>query len=366
MKIAILTQPLHNNYGGILQNYALQKYLQSLGHSTTTINYDILSITAPLRLLICIKRFLLKYVFRVKGISKVDPQKESREIYFHNNAAMVQFIHQYIHSTMGKWPLTPKFAQNNPFDAYIVGSDQVWRADYTAHLFNYFLDFVTDPNIKKIAYAASFGVNSLNPQQYNIKKIAHLLHQFNAISVREKTGITICQDVLGCHAEHVLDPTLLLTADDYIKQLQLKRKTPTLLIAYILDDTPQKRSIIQQLSQKLDIPVKYIGRHETKISPSIESWLEGILNARFVITDSFHGSVFSILFEKEFITINNSARGATRMTSLFEMMGINPQRILSQETKQIPEFAPIEYTKIRERLAMERTKSKDFLSRALQ
>lgn len=366
MNIAILTQPLFNNYGAILQNYALQKILQNFGHSSITINYKLPIIPWYLRILIGIKRFILKYIFRANGISWIDPLREGYEFHLRNDGEMIRFVGQYIHSRIERWPLSPRFVNNNSYEAYIVGSDQIWRADYTAYLYNYFLDFVRDSQIKKVAYAASFGVDSLNPKQYNIKKISRLLQQFAAISVREMSGVTICKEIFGCNAMHVLDPTLLLTADDYINFLHLSPKEPEGLIAYILDNTPQKQQIVEQISRRLHQPIKYIGHIQGHVSSSIESWLEGIMNAKFVITDSFHGSVFSIIFEKTFITIDNSDRGTSRITSLFEMLGIDPRRILSQGTKQIPEFAPIEYTKIRERLAIERLKSKDFLSRALQ
>lgn len=366
MKIAILTQPLYNNYGGVLQNYALQRYLQKLCHSPETIDYDLLAIPWHLRLLIGLKRFIFKYILRVKGISRVDPVQEGYEMHLRNDGEMVRFIEQYIHSRKGKWPLTPGFVRNNPYGAYIVGSDQVWRADYTAHLMNYFLDFVNNPQIRKIAYAASFGVDVLDPKQYDIKKISCLLGRFDAVSVREKSGVSLCKEILGCKAEHVLDPTMLLTADDYENHLHLIRDESKYLVVYILDDTPQKRRVVELISQRMHLPVKYIGRHGSPILPSIESWLEGIMNARFVVTDSFHGSVFSILFEKDFITINNSVRGTTRITSLFEMMGISSQRMLSQNIMQIPEFAPIDYSIIRHRLAAERVKAANFLTSALQ
>ena len=199
------------------------------------------------------------------------------------------------------------FAQYE-FDAYIVGSDQVWRWAYNAHIEWMYLSFVKDESVKRIAYAASIGIAYWDYPQDKSIMCATLAQQFNAISVREKDAVSLVKEYLGMPAQYVLDPTLLLNATDYEQLLLLGPVKPDTSIAvYILDMTENKRLLLDDLQKRLHCKINVIGNpdaqnssfsYRDRQSPPVEDWLNGIRKADYVLTDSFHGTVFSIIFHK--------------------------------------------------------------------
>lgn len=227
------------------------------------------------------------------------------------------------------------FSQLNEkdFDAIVVGSDQIWRPLYVKHIESAFLDFAQDWNIKRIAYAASFGTDKWEYTKLQNKHCRKLVQLFNAVSVREASGVKLCKEHFGVTAKHVLDPTMLLADEDYIKLFE-ENNTPKSqgnLLCYILDENEEKSRLIDLIAKqnnltpfrinakadyRFDIPVK------DRIQPSVEQWLRGFYDAEFVITDSFHACVFSILFKKPFVVYGNKKRGMSRFTSLLDMFGL--------------------------------------------
>lgn len=325
MKIAIVTLPLHTNYGGILQCYALQTVLERMGHDVRVLSrpqygrsyYIIYPLAVCKRLL---KRFLLgKDVAILKAPHQIVRQHTDR------------FIHKYIHQ-YEKRVWTSKIASR--FDAIIVGSDQVWRPVYFQPIEEAFLSFLGDSDIKRIAYAASFGVD--NCDEYTseqLKLCSQLLQKFNAVSVRESSGIPLCREYFDVNAERMLDPTLLLDADDYRVLIRKGKTKPSEgnMLVYMLDKSEEKLALANQMAtekgltpfwldspdeQKEDLPL------ERRIKMSVEQWLRGFDEAEFVLTDSFHGCIFSIIFQKQFIVMGNKNRGLSRFTSLLEQFSL--------------------------------------------
>ncbi|WP_417615565.1 polysaccharide pyruvyl transferase family protein [Oceanisphaera sp.] len=327
MKIAIMTQPLGKNYGGIMQAWALQQVLKRMGHEVVTIDRQ------PDQPPLAYKATRLAYRAGMKAIGKrkapINFEKHLPYILQNTRSFIEQHItmSEPLYSTQ---QLREHFDREN-YDAVIVGSDQVWRPKYSPCIENFFLDFLEDKKIKRIAYAASFGVDEWEYTEEQTKRCAELAKKFDAISVREDSGVELCRKHLGVEATHVLDPTLLLDKEDYLQLIgtaRLKYK-PQGVYTYFLDKTPEKLALANRASEKLDEAVyscqaKFtVGADHCNVDgfvmEDIRDWLAGFANAGYVLTDSFHGMVFSTLFEKPFTISNNIARGAARFTSLLNM-----------------------------------------------
>ena len=321
-KVGILTLPITTNYGGILQLFALYKVLQNLGYDVKHIrrrwNSSHYSLLHKFKRLIYQNLILFKFKRFEKDYIPNCTKKIESDIDFKN--------------------------QCDEFDVVVVGSDQVWRSKNTRGVGdNYFLDFKNE-KVKKVAYAASFGIDYWDEITHkHTTDVKKYLEDFTTITVREKSGVCICQDTFGVNAVQVLDPTLLLTSTDYINYFNLKKRTDNrkILGVYLLDETPEKNQFINTFALKHGYNVKYINKtflskfdgilNQDFTKSSIKSWLEGIYNSDFVITDSFHGTVFSVIFKKSFYTIDNIQRGSTRFTSLFDFLGIK-KRLISDFT----------------------------------
>ena len=343
MKIGILTQPLLHNYGGILQNYALQKTLKDMGHEVWTIDRGFY-FPGYRKYASIIKRLLLKPINRNAPI-RVWPTKKEEEIIRQH---IKTFIKNNIRTTE-KITSTKKLVQLHQkyaFDAYIVGSDQVWRPRYSPCLTNYFLDFVeSERNVKKIAYAASFGVDDWEFTEEQTRECARLAKQFDTISVREDSAVELCKKYLNVDAVHLLDPTLLLNKEDYLALINSVNTTPSNgdLFVYILDKDEKKTHIVNEVAKQKNLtPFELLPKQflieankneiEKCIYPPIEQWLRSFLDAKFIITDSFHGTIFSIMFEKPFIVIGNKKRGLSRFNSLLEMFRLE-ERMINENDK---------------------------------
>lgn len=379
-KIAILTQPLKTNYGGILQNFALQKVLISLGYSPITIDRHY--IKHP-RLKLMLSRLKRRVINTIKGTEqKMFSNKDLR--YISQNST--NFIEKHIVRTqqVSTTEELIKHFKANIYSTIIVGSDQTWRPMYSPNIYNYFLDFLeANSKIKKISYAASFGTDQWEFTEEQALKSKELISLFDAISVREDSGIKLCENYLNTESELVLDPTLLLSIDDYIATF--KDDYPSFipynkgLYTYVLDRDNEKELIIENLEKELNLK-EY--RSQPKVSlmhpisndvndyvyPKVEEWIRGFYTADFVITDSFHGTVFSILFNKPFIAIANKERGASRFTSLLKQLGLEDRLIYTMEDLKATEIYKnqIEYSEVNKKLKFLKEKSLMFLKNNLK
>lgn len=351
MKIAILTQPLIQNYGGILQCYALQTILQNMGHEVVVLNrtYNFSYKQIILQIGSLIKSVILKFILRKKNKRLINPLLENyRELLEYNSPdpkRVNSFKKQYIRLSKGLWTSKDlgNYCKQNRFDVIIVGSDQVWRESYSPCITDYFLGFLSNKDkTKKIAYAASFGTSE-NPISYEgIKLCKKHINKFDAISTREISGVKLVKELFNKDASLVLDPTLLLSAEDYIQLIKeddsVSEMPHDTLTTYILDWSHKKKKCIDGIAAEL----KLLNRND--IYPddsssysfrmkSIPQWLASFRNARYVITDSFHGCVFSIIFRKDFAVIINNERGSDRFTSLLRILELE-DRIISVDDKE--------------------------------
>ena len=204
-------------------------------------------------------------------------------------------------------------------------------------LYRMFLDFTQGLNIKRVAYAASFGVDEWEYDEEQTHRCTGLLKNFHAVSVREQSGVQLCRQHLHYdRVEWVIDSTLLLNPVDYERLLPKQRQKPSggLLMTYILDNSSEKQQAIHDIVKKKHLEVvefapKYCnlgmvtsGTIGDYVSPSVIEWLQAVRDADYVICDSFHGTVFSIIFNKPFIAISNRNRGYGRFLSLLCQFGL--------------------------------------------
>jgi len=374
-KIGILTQPLHDNYGGLLQAYALKETLESLGHDVVVINRQGRP-TSTIRTIASIIKNKLKGKKSKPRLS--EQQKEV--ISQHTLAFRKKYIPNLSHlitNNRDMWELN-----DMGFDAYVVGSDQSWRPKYSPRISNYFLDFAKDEkDIKRISYAVSFGVSHWEFNNDDTKTCSSLAKAFDAISVREDSGTSLVKEYLGMDAIHVLDPTMLLSKDHYLqivkdeKQLRVDGELKT----YILDKTFEKQRIVNAFEAELGIksfevlPKKRLGIDQIEdinefVFPNPAKWLRGYQDAKFVITDSFHGTVFSLLFNIPFVAIGNKRRGVARFESLLTLFGLENRLITEPQEFNINKFynEKIDWDRVNATLQQEKVKSMKFLKDNLE
>lgn len=333
MRIGILSLPLHTNYGGILQAYALQTVLERMGHKVVVI--DTPNVKFAPSLFTLAKRLVKRLLgYRVGVFSEWKHNRVYPIISQHTQP----FVDKYIHRRVVN---SPEELRANEFDAIIVGSDQVWRPKYYGKIENAYLAFAKDWHIKRIAYAASFGTDDWEYTPEQTKTCGELLRMFDAVSVREASGVQLCKEHFGVEALHVLDPTMLLDKEDYIHLIEAAGtpKSKGTLLNYILDDSPEKRALIEWVARENNlVPFRVNSRVEDhaapleeRIQPPVELWLRGFYDAEFVVTDSFHACVFSILFGKPFVVVGNKERGMARFESLLKMFGLEDRLVSSVE-----------------------------------
>jgi nitroreductase len=368
MKIGVLTLPFNANIGGNLQGYALIEVLRRMGHQPILIN----------------RRRAPKGVRVDESLSTMDTETPLlSDTIVLSHAPNRAFIEKYIAPISREFYSTSHLCNNidqYEFDAVVVGSDQVWRPKYAKSiLFDFFMKFIPDSNvkIKRISYAASFGTDDWEYDSAQTAEVASLIKRFDAISVREDSGVALCRDHLGVEARHVLDPTLLLTPEHYLRLFSPAQRQSNAgqLLAYILDRNEDKTGVIAELSSRLSINAysttglpfgAVVPPESDEGDASVEGWLAAIHQAAFVVTDSFHGAVFSILFNKPFIAYGNPKRGMARFVSLMKMLGLEDRLVVKRGEIDLDlMLQPIDWGAVNQRLESLRTESQEFLTAAL-
>lgn len=368
MKIGILTVPFNNNYGGFLQAYALKTVLKDMGHEVIFINRQRNpSTTLKFRLYrMLVKLHLIKDYIGDK-IRTISVNTD-------------QFRDKYLS------PISPAYYSSKAIrdclklgiDFLIVGSDQVWRYKYAKDsIDDFYFGFVEENNsIPRISYAASFGTDNMDYPSEKINEIKSLLTRFRAISLREESGkylLTEYFDVPASKVQTVLDPTLLLNAENYHNNLFkiIQLETGKYVFTYILDkemlDAKALNTFIQEHGlEHIDIKAQTGDIMSLQVIEPVEKWLSSIYYADYVVTDSFHGTVFSILFHKTFVVLANPSRGIARLRSLLMMLGLE-ERLLINDEEQLKDKMnrPINWTDVENHLIKLRAQSIEFLEKSL-
>lgn len=362
MKIGIITVPFNNNYGGFLQAYALKTTLIGMGHKVIFVNRRRDKDTS-------VKGRIRDFLYKMTGIAR-KKEKTIKRISVNTNL----FIEKYL------YPITAEFYSSEELnicnkmdiDCFIVGSDQVWRYKYAQKsISDFFLGFVDD-NVPRFSYAASFGTNEIEYPLPEIKKCSELLSKFFNVSVRERSSILMLDKVFGFKgAKAVLDPTLLLHVSDYKKLFEdLTPPNKPYILSYILDESGSLRNEIKKISNNNSIDIIDIKAQTGKMSKMaviepIEKWLMLISYANIVITDSFHGTVFSILFNRPFVTIGNKTRGLMRFGDLLSQFGLLSRLVFEPDSIENVVFSNIDWTTINTSLDRMRNFSLNYLQSSI-
>ena len=310
----------NNNYGAILTAFALNHYIRSLGFNAYNINYIL------------------------------NPNQKSNEKF-------IEFREQHIPETHRVFSVTEMKELNKYFKHFLVGSDQVWRHDAIHDLRHiFFLDFAD--NTKNIfSYAASFGEERYCKQNYEKQQIKTSLCRFSNISVRETSGIDIVRNEFGLQAQKVVDPVFLLNEkewDNIIGKTELPKTTYN--VHYLLSET-----------QRNEVEKLYPDYLNLRYDPSVPEWLNTIKNASFIITDSFHGTCFALIFKKQFVCANSNSAVITRLKSLLGELGLNNRLISEINKEQIDklEKEKIDYKTVDNKLKQQIKISENFIATAL-
>ena len=424
MKVAIFTLPLVNNYGGILQAYALQRALESYGFDAPVVNLKI-------RQRGFFSRDYLKFLLAKLIYFKKYKNAEFSTLRYYTDTQ--RFIAQNIETTREIYSPTAlkRLFEQEKFGACVLGSDQVFNPPYFDAFENDFSLGFAPHDCIKIAYAASFGGESFKGAR-DLELHKANLAKFKAISVRERNATALCESVFGISGvAFVLDPTLLAgrevfekfissaansvkpggaelaqrdtencaEADDVqiaicaasqeTKAAKIGAAAQNLngtaadiadtafsaqdagenavcaantaqkgqIFAYILDQNERKSEILKSVSEREGLGVREVNDKANRVS--IEEWLSLIAGAQLVITDSFHGCAFSILFNKPFFAFINENRGSSRFYSLFESFELQDRVIKSASDVSLSK--QVDWARVNEILSRRREASREFL-----
>ena len=361
MKIALLNLPFDNNYGGNLQRFALMQVLQDMGYDVTHlfVNFVWYDHRIPGRCpLYTLMRRVARKVLKDKSTG-IYPERHNKERFLKDNAAVLPFYMKYIKHT--KMITSYKdLCKYKHFDAYIVGSDQAWRKKMTVcyPFSSLFFDFLKDVNhIKRIAYGVSFGTDKNELSQEDIQALGLLYKKFDAVSVREDSGLQLLKSYGWTQpkGEVVLDPTFLLPQEKYLSIIEDGNTKPSEgnMFCYVLDNNEIIDKQIAEVAKKKGlVPFRMSINMDGMFS--IEQWLRSFVDSDYIVTDSFHGFVFSIIFNKPVKLMYNQFRGNDRFESI--------KRLLNYD----PDADNVDWNRINNRITELATRSKQFLINSLK
>lgn len=333
--VGILTLQNSNNFGAMYQVYALSKYLEDRGCNVFVLNYEMTRDKACL--IDYIKHpvaFLQKIIIKRKMIFKRFFLEKSSNAAMSRNEKYVDIFDEFRNNNL---KITSECYNFNRLldeppeaDVYICGSDQVWAADFLFTSSAFLLGFVPE-NRKKISYAASFGKDKLEPYLKKIFKINAT--KLTAVSVREKSAVDIVKSIANIDAVHVVDPTLLLNKEDYdeIVDYSLVPNVPYILV-YKLDQDASlsdwSEKFINKISSSKQLAILSVSTNLSR--PFDKGWKElyptpgqllGLMEKSSInITNSFHGTVFSIIFRKKFLTFSRDVYRNKQNTRMMELL----------------------------------------------
>lgn len=356
-KSLIVTFHCVPNYGAALQVLALQNVLTRLSSYVSILNYQPKALTAPYKLFNThsIKSIILS-LYNIRGN-------------WRRNQKFKRFQRRYLQIA------TPAFKDPDKvyvrdYDYVFLGSDQIWNPLITGGYDKiYFGDFATNNNCKRISYAASVGISSLNEEQKG--KLKNYIAKVDHVSVRENNASEILSTLTSAPIDVVLDPTLLVERKEW-DQFKVDKEFGRYLLLYSLSDYDETREIAKRVAQIMNLKIIEISTKNRKpfeskrnqiINTADPSEFLGLINAaEFVVTDSFHGTVFSIIYHKPFYTIPNKTKGS-RMIELLNKIGLSDRLIT--DTEKFKCSTEIEYNKVDKILDIERSKSIEFIRKAM-
>lgn len=362
-KIGLLNMRYDNNYGGNLQRFALYTILQRMGYDVEYLyirdNWDDWFTTRSTKKVI---KQSIKQLVRII----LHPIQEPLLAWHRENPAYVKscaitepFLDKYIKHTkliFNSNDLKRAIKKGN-YDAIIAGSDQIWRKKYIERygIGTFFMDFLPETFTgKRIVYGASFGVDYQEYTHDDIQYIKPYYEKLDFVSVRETSALQLLSQygLTIPKAEVVLDPTLLLDKDDYIQLIQSADTKPSdgNMFCYVLDKSDEIDYVISQISEERQLK---LFRWSLGTNGSVEQWLRSFMDAEFVVTDSYHGMLFSIIFNKPFRLIKNVTRGTARFDEVLRILEIDENIEL------------IDWEKISKKLQLSKEYSKTILGKTI-
>lgn len=241
----------------------------------------------------------------------------------------------------------------------------------------FFLDFATREQRKRsISYAASFGSDEWEGTPEETEECGRLLREFKAVSVREHSGVKICKEVFGVDAVQMPDPTLLLHTSDYEKIIDSEKTwlpESKYVAAYVLDETAGKSELLQESAGALNWQLQHLMPHATakkrrdRFPISVPQWLRLIRDCEYFITDSFHGCVFAIIYNKPFVCLGNEGRGNARFDTLLDTFGLEDRMLTNATPEEIYRglHTPIDWERVYAIHDAERERGINFLKENL-
>ena len=362
MKIKVITRHAPSNYGSLLQAMATIQVIESLGHQCEIIDYRKKNEIGIKGILTTLqnkpsweKNPIKKYLY----IALRYPEEKIAAILFEKMRS------KYLKMTSRCYRIND--LKTLTADIFMTGSDQVWAPLLDGNYDKaYFLNFAS-PNSRKVAYAASFGKTQFSEKV--IKDYKHLLSQYNAITVRESHAVKLLQDWnIECEGQ-VLDPTLLLDAQQWSKYITKEIKSKYVLI-YEIHNNPLLDDYAKRFSKHMGLQLIRVSPSLHQITrggkmifcPSLGTFLSYIKNAQYIITDSFHGTAFAINFNKEFIEILPNNKTGSRNQSLLQLTGLEDRIIVDYNDYSLADKR-INYAKVNEIMKKERQCSMHILNK---
>ena len=360
MKIGILSFPGSPSHGAALQMFALYSYLQKQGHDVEVINY---------------------ISNKVNYAPSLKKKKKSVRAFLTGAFSKI-FLKDYapafkeFEEKINKYPAFPiastqdltEVAQR--YDRIVVGSDQVWNPVVTGNDMNYYLTFLEDSS-KKATYAPSFGFSKISKD--GKEEISEALSKFHYLCVREKQGAKIIYDLIEKDVPVVLDPTFLLQASIWEKQAKEVRPCPRKYVLYYTIKPSEKlKKFAGKLAEKTNCKLVLIGgrvreyfqsskKPVSGVGPSEFLWL--IKNAQYVVTNSFHGTAFSVIFKKNFY-VEYSSDTNSRLENLVETLGL--ENSVVDENSLLKPVVVVDYNKVLQALEKEKNHSINYLQEVIR
>ena len=365
-KLSIITLHRAENYGSVLQAYALQKKIEELGHEAEILDYhpERYTNTGKLRRLKDKSAKFQNPLLLLLAKILIYPS------YIRKNRVFNEFINTYLHLSSSSFATNEK-AKKNVFDAdmYCTGSDQVWNSHWNEGVEKaLYLDFVPKGKMC-FSYAASIGLSDIDENEKN--EVARLLDKYEFISVREDSGVDILKAIGRKDVVQTLDPTLLLSKEEWEEVADNAQTTSHYVLTYNLHHDPRIDKYADMLAKKHRLKVRNISYNWHDVvrkghldwCPSVERFLALIRNAEYVVADSFHATAFSIIFERPFVSITPEV-ASSRISSILNLLGIAERNIQAFNDTSIME-SPIDYQDVKERLKQEQFRSIEFLKRVI-
>lgn len=382
--IGLVTCYFHHNYGSMLQAYATEMIMQRMG-----LPYQTIACRAPIDYMVenkaiyILKKLLIGDWKMRLGKMKIERERRRNPVFAKNwavrDAAFNKFADESFHLSPFCKTRAELTAMATDYSAFLVGSDQLWRTDSVEHGY-YTLEWVPD-GIRKIAYSTSIGVKQI--PWFQVRKNRRFMNRFDFMALREQSACDLVYQLTSRRVQVVLDPTLLFTGEDW---MDIQKEQPLTdgkyIFCYFLGDNPEQRTLIKRVQETIGYKIVAL-LHMDEFIPSDEyfadenpynvgpaEFLNYIRNAEYVFTDSFHCSVFSILYKKNFFTFSRFSEGTkqntnTRIDNLLSITGLSERRVSKLTTVEDILSMQYDFADVDNKLGELRNISLDYLNNAL-